>query len=200
MPVAGLISATVGEIGSAEARSASNRELEKLLSENKANPLIGQRLGLAKTLFNARMPGATAAEKNIYTTGANTTAQIQRGATDASQFLTGATNVQAGQNKAFNQLSQQEMEDYQRRYGNLIGAEDAAINEDNRVYQNKVSLKGAQQQNNGATWQELSNFGIGMANLGVSAGWKWPQGGGGSSSTGLTQRMPTEQMPHTWGV
>jgi hypothetical protein len=207
MPVAGLISGGIGLIGSAISRGNSNAKLGQLLKDDpqyKENPLAAQRLGLAQTLFNARMPGAASIEKNIYGNQANTLAKAQRGATDSSDLLSFTGGIQGQTNQAFDKLGMEEAGDYQRRYGNVSNAQDGLMEEQNRVFQDKVrrfqdraQIEGAQQQNNGATWQELSNFGIGMANLGVSAGWKWPQGGA-SSSTGLTTRMPTETMPNTW--
>jgi len=207
MPVAGLISAGVGLVGGAISRANSNSALSKLLKDDPVyneNPIAAQRLGLAKTLFNARMPGATAVERNINSNQSNTVSNIQRGATDSSQFLSGVAGAQGQTNQAYDRLGIEEAQDYQRRYGNVSNAQEGVMDEQNRVFQDKVrrfqdraQIQGAQQQNNGATWQELSNFGMGLSNFGMASGWKWPQGGG-SSSAGLTQRMPTETVPHTW--
>src|SRR5205085_1584394 len=84
-----------------------------------ANPIAGQRLGLAQTLLNARMPGAAAAERNIYGSQANTMAQVNRNATDSSQVLALAGAAQGQTNQAFSNLETQEAQDYQRRYSNL---------------------------------------------------------------------------------
>lgn len=194
MPVAGLVSAGIGLVGSAISRANSNAELSRLMKENpqyKENPLAAERLGLARTLLNARMPGAAAAEKNIYANQASTIDNIERGATDSSQLLSAVGGVQTSTNEAFNNLGVQEAMDYQRRYGNYSNAQDGLINEKDKVFQDKVrrfqdkvQMKGAQQQNNGATWQELSNFGFGVANLELAGG--------------LATRMPTDIIPHTW--
>jgi len=56
-----------------------NKKLEQLLQQDpayKANPLAAQRLGLAQTLLNARMPGSAAYTANIYGNQANQEANI----------------------------------------------------------------------------------------------------------------------------
>ena len=194
MPVAGLISAGVGLIGGAISRGNANSKLRQLLKDDpiyKENPLAAQRFGLAQTLLNARMPGASSAEKNIYANQATTLSRAQRGATDSSQLLLAGGNIQGQTNEDFNRLGMDEAGDYQRRYGNYVGAQEGLINEQDKVYQDKVrrfqdraQIQGAQAQNNGATWQELSNFGMGMANFGVASGWKWPGSSGGGTNGG----------------
>lgn len=186
MTAAGLGLGLIGGIGSIFGNAKSNRELNKLLKQDptyKANPIAGQQLGLAQTLLNARMPGAAAAERNIYGAQANTMAQVNRNATDSSQVLALAGASQGQANQAFSNLGQQEAQDYQRRYGNLVGAQQGMINEGDKVYQDQVrrfqdlaSIRGAQNQNRQNTWNSISNLGMGAANIGMFGGMN---GGGG---------------------
>ena len=142
-----------------------------------ANPLVAQRLGLANTLLNARSPAAAIAEQNIYNNQATTIAKAQRGATDASQLLLTGNTIQDNTNDAFNNLESQEAEDYQRRYQNQVAAQGAAIEEQDKVFQDKVrrfndkfQIEGAQVANNANSWGDLSNFGFSLADFGMNGG------------------------------
>jgi len=184
MPAGGLLTlgiiggglGLVGSVGKGLERGRSNRELRKLMGtmpQYKENPLFAQRLGLAQQLLNARMPGAAAAERNIYQTQANQMANVQRGATSGSDVLLAGAGAAGQAGQAFNQLGQAEMADYQRRYGNLAQAQDAQAAEQQRLfedqlrrYQMQTQLQGAIQENRAATFGDISNFGMGLANLG----------------------------------
>lgn len=179
----GLIGGVANLIGTGK----RNRQLNQLLAQDpayKANPLVAQRLGLAQTLLNARMPGAASAERNIYQNQANTMANVNRNATDASQALALAASGQGQSNQAFSNLAGQEAQDYQRRYGNLVGAQDASVQEQDKVFQDQVrryqdaaQIRGAQAQNSSSAWNSLSNLGFGAMSLGMM---------GGSSMLGLS--------------
>lgn len=170
----------IGGIGGLFGARRANRQLDQLLKQNPAyaaNPLASQRLGLAQTLLNARMPGAAAAERNIYQNQANTIAATNRNATDASQALAIAAGTQGQANQAFGNLATQEAQDYQRRYGNLVGAQEGQINEQDKVFQDQVrrfqdtaAIRGAQNQNRQNAWNSLSNLGFGAMNLGMVGG------------------------------
>lgn len=176
----GLGMGLLGSIGSAFSRGGANAELEKLNKKNMA--LAGERLGLAKTLFNARMPGASAVENNIFGNQATTLSTIQKGATDSGQVISGAGSVQGQTNDAFSKLGIEEAGDAQRRYGNLNSAYDdykTSLNDE-------IGIKGAEAANKANTWQEFSNLGFGVADFSAS---------GGFDRQPRLRRMPTEQMP-----
>lgn len=188
LAAAGLVSGIAGLIGQGAQRKKANQQLETLISQNPAytaNPLAGQRLGLARTLLNARMPGAIAAERNIYTNQGNQLAGVDRNATDASQALAAKAGIGASTNNAFQDLGQQEAADYQRRYNNFTGAQEGVINEGDKVYSDsvrrfgdEVSMRGAQQENKANTWRDITNFGSGLMNFGVAGGMQGLFGGG----------------------
>lgn len=107
-----------GGLGKMFGRGRANRELRKLEKSNPAyvqNPEAANRLAMAKTMLNARTPGAMQAERNIYSNAANATSLAQKGSTDASQLLATAGNIQGRTNEAFTQLGMDEAQDYQRR-------------------------------------------------------------------------------------
>lgn len=179
----GLIGAGIGlvsGIGSMFSRGNANKEMERLLKQDpqrKANPLAANRLGLAQTLLNARMPGSAAMENNIFRNQANTVSSINRAATDSGTALALATEAQGKTNDQIEQLGMAEAQDYQRRYNNLGNAEEGMMREDEmqfqdsvRRFQNKVQIKGAQQQNRDSNWQSFANMGMGLANFGLQGG------------------------------
>lgn len=176
----GLGLGAIGTIGRLFGRGKANRQLRRLMKENpiyQENPLAKQRLGLANTLLNARSPGAAAAEQNIYNTQANTISRGQRGATDASQFLSFAGDTQTQVNNAFNDLGQFEAQDYQRRYGNQVAAQEGLIREQDKVFQDsvrrwqdKAALQGAQIANNANSWDDIGNFGFALSDFGMNGG------------------------------
>lgn len=202
LSIAGLGLGLVGGIGKLFGVRKSNKALDKLYSQDPtytANPLASQRLALAQSLLNARMPGATNIERNIYGNQAQQISNINRNATDASQALALASGTQGQTNQAFNNLGIQEAQDFQRRYGNYSGALQGQIEEQQRAYQDQVrrfndlaAIRGAQQQNRQNAWGSLSNMGMGIANFGLSGGLKGMFGGGGGGNMGgMPQMNPT---------
>lgn len=203
----GLASGLISGIGSIFGRGKANREMDKLLAQNpkfnveyQENPLAKQRLGLAQQLLNARAPGALAAERNIYTNQANQFANVNRGATDASQALAMAAGVSGQTNQAFNNLAQGEAQDFQRRQNNLVGAQEGMINEGDKVYQNQVmkyqddvrrfqdmaQIRGAQNANRQNNWADIGNMSFGLANFGLSGGFGNMFGRGNQAQAGNT--------------
>jgi hypothetical protein len=189
LALAGAGLGLAGGIANMIGNSRANRKLEQLLQNNPkyaANPLAAQQLGLAQTLLNARMPGAAAAERNIFQNQANMMGQVNRNATDASQALALAAAGQGQTNQALGNLSMQEAQDYQRRYGNLVNAQATNIQEGDKVFQDKIrrfqdeaQIRGAQNANRQNTWSSLSNLGFGVMNLGMAGGFDGMFGGGG---------------------
>lgn len=191
--IAGAGLALAGGIGSIFATRRANKDLEKLISQNptyNVNPVAKDRLALAEMLLNSRMPGATAIERNIYGTQANQLANINRGATDASQALALASGVQGQSNQAFQDLGVAEAQDYQRRYGNLVGAQEGMINEGDKQYQDQVrrfqdlaQIRAAQAANRQAIWGTIGNLGQAGMNFGMAGGFNnmFPQGNAGSA-------------------
>lgn len=162
-----------GGIGKLFARGKANRDLKSLMKDDptySANPLADQRLSLARTLLNSRMPGSVAMERNIYNNQANTVSNFQRGATSSADFLSNAGMAQGMTNNAFEKLAFNEANDYQRRYGNTIAAEEAVIGEGDKVFNdqtrrfgNKVGMTGQINANRQNSWQEVSNLGFSIA-------------------------------------
>lgn len=201
-PITSAIGAGVGLIGGVAGlfgAGSANDKLEELLKKDptyQANPIAAQRMGLASTLLNARAPGAAYAQSNIYGNQANQQENIERNATDGSQSLAAGAASQGQTNKSFVDLSNQENQDYQRRYGNLVGAQQGEINEGDKVYQDKIrrfqdmaQIRGQQNANTAQAWGTLSNLGFGAMNFGLAGGFNGmgKQGGGQGSSVSIPQ-------------
>lgn len=192
--IASLGLGLIGNIGKMFSRGKANREMDKLIKQNPVyteNPIARQRVGLAQTLLNARMPGAAAAQRNIYSNQANQLASVDRNATDASQALAAKAGIGANTNNSFMDLGQQEAADYQRRYSNMTSAQEGLLNEQKDVFGDEVrrfgdltQFRGAQAANRAANWGDTSNMGFGLADFGASGGLanffkKKPRGTGG---------------------
>lgn len=188
----------VGAVGKIFSGIQANKKLKQLEKQNPvyaANPLAQERLSMAKSLLNARMPGASYLEQNIFSNQGNQMANINQNATDSSQALALAAGTQGQTNEALAKLGMMEQQDYQRRYQNWTGAQDTQMNEMDKVFNNKVRVfgekvqfAGARAANNANAWQSISNLGQGVMNMGLAGGgWgqMMGQGGGGAAPQGM---------------
>jgi hypothetical protein len=133
-----------------------------------------QGLSEARNIYNGRMAGAAQAEQNYAGAQAGTLASLQRNATDASQLLSLAGAAQGATNDAYAGLAVQEAQDKQRRYSNVVGAQNSlqgAYGNLQDIYSNQAFQdQGAANQLGGASQQNMAN-GIGsMASMGMVAG------------------------------
>lgn len=201
--------AAVGVVEGAISRGKANKKARKLQEEAErdkyvANPLAQKRLDLANTLLNARMPGATQAEKNIQSSTANAIGSVGRNATSGSQALALEAGLQGQQNQAYSNLAGVEANDYQRRYANQENAVQGVIYEGDKeaagkqnLLGQKAQLQGAQAANNANTWQSVTNLGFSAANFGMQGGFNSGMGqnvwGGGNNTSGNAWQMPRQQ-------
>ena len=181
----------IGGIGSLFGGNKAKKELRRLGEQDptyQTSPYAKQRLDYAQTILNARMPGAGSAERNIFANQASGLANVNRNATDSSTALAAAAGLQGQSNQAFQDLGQQEAQDYYRRLENLNSAQQGMISENDKAYQdqvrrfdNKVALAGARNQINQSSWQSISNLGFAGMNFGMAGGFNGLLGGGSSS-------------------
>lgn len=180
MAIAAIGLGVVGAIGKMIGRGKANRDMRKLLAKNPKyveNPIARQRMGLAAALLNARSPGSMIAERNIFANQANQMANINRSATSSNEALLGGMRTQGTTNQAFDRLNERDDMDYQRRYGNLLNAEEGVIREGDKVFSddirrfgNEFQIGGAINANRQNTWGDISNLGFGLADFGMSGG------------------------------
>jgi hypothetical protein len=198
MPVTiGLITAGAGLIGGTISRAKSNAEMRRQMANRplyQADEYTKQRLGLAQAQLNARMAGASQAERNIMSQQASTLGNVQRASTDASQALLAAGNVQAQTNKALENLGLAEAQNYQTRLGNLVGAQEAMAQEKAKEFewnqagkwQDMNSMQAAIAQNRANTFRDITSAGTQVAELGLN-------GAFGKTTPPTTPTTPTTQ-------
>lgn len=92
-------------------------------------------LALRQQLLNARTPGAAQAEQNIQQSQAAAVNNVKQGATDAQSVLAAAGAAQGTTNRAMNQLSVAEAQDYYNRLQGLEQAQQQMIQEKQRAFQ-----------------------------------------------------------------
>lgn len=178
--IAGLGLGLIGTVGKLFGAGKANRRLDALQASDpsySANPLSQQRLGLAQTLLNARMPGSTQEQRNIYTSGANAMANTQKNATDSSQILGLGAAIQGQQGQQIAGLAEQDSANYQQRLQNLTGAQEGAIDEghyvhsdDVRRFGDRAQIQGQKNQNNQNVWQSVASGGFALADFGLNGG------------------------------
>jgi hypothetical protein len=192
------IMSAAGSIGGMFSSASSSKKLDQMLKKDpkyKANPLAAQRLGMAQTLLNARMPGATTMERNIYGNQANQLSNVSRNATDGSQALALGSAAIGQSNQAFQNLGVQEQQDYYNRLQNLNAAQQGVMAETDKVHADEVrrfgdqaAVTGAKMQNTQTMWNSLTNLGISGMNLGM-------QMQNQNTNTGAGQKQQTPVIP-----
>ena len=132
---------TVGGIFSAIAGIKADKKLSSLIKEDPKytiSPYAQNTLGLANTLLNARMAGATARERNLYGTQAAAIGNINRNATDSAQAIAAAAGAQGQTNAGFDNLQQMENQDYYNKLGNLNQANAGMTQEHQNLFDDNV--------------------------------------------------------------
>jgi hypothetical protein len=140
MQAGGLIAGIAGGL-------QTKHRLNKMQKNNPAytaydSPELADRLSLAKTLLNARMPGMARAQQNIQGNQANVAAGVERNATSGAQALQMLSASQAQTNDAFGELQTKDEQNYYNNLNNLTGAQMATATaktaENDKVYNDKV--------------------------------------------------------------
>lgn len=164
---AGDIFGMVKGIGQMNAANQINPQF----TQYTASPYAKYQLGTAQNIYNGRMAGADAEERNIANSQANFNNTVQRNATDGSQVLALAAAGQGQANNAYNQLGIQEQQNKYALLNNLNSAYAANINEGDKVYKSQLDkykmdlerqamLEGAGAKNVFGAFQGLGSLGI----------------------------------------
>ena len=137
----GALVSGVGALGKVFAGAKQNRLANKInpvFQQYQQNPLAQENLAVNKNMFYGRMPGAQKAESNIMQSQANQLANVQRGATDASQLLAMGAGLQGGTNEAFSNLAAAEAQSKAGLLTNLGQAYRGAISEGDKAYESML--------------------------------------------------------------
>lgn len=178
--IIGLGTGLIGSIGKMFGNAKANRELRKLQGQipvYQSSPYAQQRLSLAQTMLNAKMPGSATIEQGINTAQQNQLANIGRNATDSSQALLLGAGTQGVADQAYRQEGLDQNAYKQQALQNLTGAQEGMINEGDKVYQSDLNkfgdiaqIQGAMNKNRQDTWGSIANLGFGIADLGMNGG------------------------------
>lgn len=145
------------------------------------NPYAKQNLGIINQLFNARMPGAAEAGRQISTNQANTMNNVNRVATDSSTALALGLASQGQADESANELA---IKEGTQKYGlldNLSNAYQTLIGEGDKVYQDKIrkfnndvnaksALRKSSMENFAGFGSDLTSAAIMAATGGMSGG------------------------------
>lgn len=185
--IAGAVGAALSIVGGIASNISGDKTRKKLEQLGNSDPQYipsedaKQRMGLAQSLLNARMPGSAAVEKNIAVQQANTQGNVQRNATDSSQSLALAAAGQGQADSAYQQAGIAENQDYMGRVNNYNSANQGMVeehqtqyNDSVRRWQDQVNIalqRHAIRQQQG---QNMSNMGASVSSMGGMGG----KGGG----------------------
>lgn len=179
----GMALGTIGTIGSNLDSDKTRGALLRLEGQDpsyQTSPYAKDRLGLASTLLNSKMPGYTQMQQNIQGAQATQDANIDRTATDSSQALALKSQAQAGTDQQFRNLGVADQQDYYNRLQNLTGAQQGMTSELDKEYQDRVrrwqdqiNITMARNGIKTNEWQSVSNLG------GMIGGMSGGMGGGG---------------------
>jgi len=137
--------------GSKQNRLAN--QINPIYKERQISPYAQQNLGITQQLFNARMPGAAEAARNIAANQASQMANINRNATDSSQALALGAATQGAANQAYTNLGIQEgqmkyglLDNLNRAYGQMTDELDKQQQDMLRKYQLDLEAKSGLRQ------------------------------------------------------
>lgn len=139
------------------------------IADYTTSPYAVAMLGEANRLKNARMPGAVSAQQSILGNEANTQGEIERNATNGTAALKALLASQGGTENSLNSLAGQEGNYGLTMENNWNNANEAMINEGDKVYQNQLeqqqlamneknALRGAGMQNIGGGMNDMTNI------------------------------------------
>lgn len=102
------------------------------------SPYAKANLGLAQSLYNGRMAGATDLQRNIQSNQATTLGAIDRNATSSSQALALAGATQGQSNAAMQNLQMNEAQNKYALAGQVANANRDLTTEEGKVYQDQL--------------------------------------------------------------
>jgi hypothetical protein len=186
-PIVGAALSTIATIGGNLDKDKLRSQMLKVGGQDPTftqSKEVGDEYNLAKLMMQARMPGAQQEEQNIYGTGAAANANVDRGATDASQALALKSLNQDNTNKAFGNLAQQENANTQQNFQNLnqatgmqAGQEMTKYEDQVRRWQDTMNILLKRGDIKGGEWQSVANLGSQFSSMNFGGG-----GGGGASA------------------
>jgi hypothetical protein len=163
----------LGSLGKIFAGAKQNKlanQINPMFQQYQKNPLAQENLAVNKNMFYGRMPGAQKAESNIMQAQANQLANVQRGATDASQLLAMGAGLQGGVNDAFSNLAAAEAQSKAGLLPSLNQAYRGVISEGDKAYDSMMQKFQMDTQAKAALRQSgMQNIFGGIGDIGAGA-------------------------------
>ena len=156
----------IGALGSMFGIKKANRRIDNLLAADPQRSTEGK--GLLQNLYNGRMAGASAAERNIFGNQASFLGNVGRNASDASQALSLAAGAQGQTDQALEGLATQEAQNRLNFINPILSENDALYQDQVRRYGDKVSAENIKAQNRQAPWQTIQNLGASLTGFGAT--------------------------------
>jgi hypothetical protein len=161
----------LGSLGKIFAGAKQNKlanQINPFFQQYQENPLAKENLAVNKNLFYGRMPGAQKAESNIMQAQSNQLANLQRGATDASQLLAVGAGLQGGTNEAFSNLAAAEGQSKAALLPSLGQAYRGAISEADKAYESMLQKYQIDRQDKAALRESgMQNIFGGIGDIGA---------------------------------
>lgn len=132
------IAKSIWDMFQAKRQEKKLNQMVDATGQYQADAGVRENLALAKSVYNGRMAGATAAEGNILSNQSATVDGVQRTATDASQALSVINGVQGNTDAALTQLATAEAQDQQQKAGQLQQSVVMNANENGKVWADKL--------------------------------------------------------------
>lgn len=142
----------------------------------KQSPYAAQNLALAQNLYNSRSAGMVNAEQGILTNQANAVAGTERNATDASQALAVNAAIAGQGNSQFANLAAQESMDRMQKAGMLNNAYGTMINEGDKEFQDQLRMLQQKIGIRGVAAENQQNAMNGLGNTAAMFGNMWDSG------------------------
>jgi len=172
------------------------------------SPYAKANLGLANSLYNGRMAGATDLERNIQGNQATTLGSINRNATSSSQALALAGAAQGQTNAALSGLQTTEAQNKYALAGQVANANRDMVNEEGKVYQDqlrkyqqdvqaKAALRQAAANNMSGLFGDLTSGAMIAGSMGAFGGGGGNMGFGNIPSAQIPGSMPLAGMANT---
>ena len=157
------------------------------------SPYARQNLGIVSQLFNARMPGAAEAGRQISTNQANTMNNVNRLATDSSTALALGLASQGQADQSANELAMREgtqkyglLDNLSNAYQTLIGEGDKVYQDQVRKFTNDVNAKSALRK---SSMENFAGFGSDLLSAGITAATGGLGAGIGGSAGSMSKNL-----------
>ncbi len=179
LAIGGAALGLIGTVGNIFARAKTNKELKKWGAQDPSrarNTEVDTQYGAAQQLLNGRDPYEAQAAQAAVTRYGNTANTINKVAGSASQALAANAAATGQLQQDQGELAGENQDNYYRNLAQMNYATGARVQENEAMFGDELrkhekagEVLGVVAQNRSNTWSDISNFGGGLASLGLSS-------------------------------